>query len=418
MTPWVMWSIGVPAFALGMGVVVWSLLWDRARGRRRCHKCWYSMEGLASGSESLICPECGLSVKRALSLLRTRRHWRVASVGVIVMVLSAAVISVPFAQAKHWYDVAPDTALLLTLRRDPQAWSAATFEILDRAAKGNLWNWQERIVIDNLTASVESTTDELYKRSPVFFLGRIGPSAQSAAPVLIEVLSHTTNDGTRLTAIEALGPLGDKRATPLLIAIVEDADGSHRVTAVRALGQLKDPAAAATLCGVLGHLRNSDDQDAYPPLDDVRNADEVILALGLIGVPLERTEDDLYLKWMTESGSAINRVAARACIESIESDETDFPTALAAIAQDGPEEDRTYALACLMALRIEASPVVDQMIELLDDPDANIRSYAVSVLSFVGRSGKAAIPRLDSLMGSDPDLGVKNNAEYALDRLR
>lgn len=418
MTPWVMWSVGVLAFASGLGVVARSLFWDRARGRRRCPKCWYSMEGLAAGSDTATCPECGLSVKRASSLLRTRRHWRVAAVGVIVMVLSVAVVSVPFVRAKHWYDISPDTPLLLTLRQDPKTWSGATNELYNRAAKGNLWNWQERIVIDNLTASLESTTDELYQRPPAFWLGRIGPSAQSAAPALIQVLSQTTDYGMRLAAIEALGRLGDKRATPLLIAIVEDADSPHRITAVRALGQLKDPAAVATLCGALGHLRNSDDQDGYSPLDDVRNADEVILALGLIGAPLERTDDVLYLKWMTESGSAINRVAARACIEAIGSDETGFPTALAAIARDGPEEDRTYALACLMTLRTEASPVVDQMVELLDDPDANIRSYAVSVLSFVGRSGKAAIPRLDSLMGSDPDSGVQNNAEYALDRLR
>ena len=179
MTPWLMWSLGFLMFALGLGVVARSLLWDRARGRRRCPKCWYSMEGLAAGSDTATCPECGLNVERASSLLRTRRHWRIAAVGVIVMVLSVAVASIPFVRAKHWYDISPDTPLLLTLRQDPKTWSGATNELYDRAAKGNLWNWQERIVIDNLTASLESTTDELYQRRLAFWLGRIGPSAQT-----------------------------------------------------------------------------------------------------------------------------------------------------------------------------------------------------------------------------------------------
>lgn len=42
---------------MGGGVVLLgrALLWDRARGRRRCPKCWYDM----SGVDSLRCPECG-----------------------------------------------------------------------------------------------------------------------------------------------------------------------------------------------------------------------------------------------------------------------------------------------------------------------------------------------------------------------
>ena len=262
MTPWLIWSVGCAIFALGTGVLLRALLWDRARGRQRCPNCWYSMEGLTDTPSAAICPECGLCVKRASALFRTRRHWRVASVGLLAMILSATMVAFPFVRAKHWYDIAPDTVLLLTMHQDPGSWTGATRELHNRAAKGSLWNWQERMVIDNLTTSVQSAKNSTQLMPSAFALGRIGSNEASAVPVLIDALSQATDVGIRLTAIEALGSIGDRRATPLLITFVEDETGDHRVTAARALGQIQDPAAAATLYRVLGRLKNSDDHDA------------------------------------------------------------------------------------------------------------------------------------------------------------
>src|SRR5262245_31036433 len=59
--------------AAGSGLLlVWALLWDRARGRRRCPACWYDMNGVSG----LRCPECGRVAASAGKLQRTRRRWR------------------------------------------------------------------------------------------------------------------------------------------------------------------------------------------------------------------------------------------------------------------------------------------------------------------------------------------------------
>ena len=39
----------------GAPLLVWAMFGDRARGRRRCPRCWYDM----SGATLLKCPECG-----------------------------------------------------------------------------------------------------------------------------------------------------------------------------------------------------------------------------------------------------------------------------------------------------------------------------------------------------------------------
>jgi hypothetical protein len=99
------WSI-VAVIAAAVGWLAWTWLRaDRARGRRRCPKCWHSMDGLpkqafadgggdnasvpgtpgnqtahdgsANAAAGWTCPECGKRVTRERALFRTRRrYWR------------------------------------------------------------------------------------------------------------------------------------------------------------------------------------------------------------------------------------------------------------------------------------------------------------------------------------------------------
>lgn len=73
-------------FAAGAGLVLilFGLRGDRARGRRRCPKCWYDL----SAAKDMLCPECGWRGKGPTDLLRTRRRWKAAAVG-LVLVLAA-----------------------------------------------------------------------------------------------------------------------------------------------------------------------------------------------------------------------------------------------------------------------------------------------------------------------------------------
>lgn len=98
---------------LAGGVVLagWALLRDRSRGRRRCPRCWYSMEGVPG----LTCPECGRAVSSERSLRRTRRSWRVAVVGLMVALCSWTPRYAVDAAKDGWIEALPNGLLIAAL---------------------------------------------------------------------------------------------------------------------------------------------------------------------------------------------------------------------------------------------------------------------------------------------------------------
>jgi hypothetical protein len=63
---WLYHTFGWTLAAAGMVLLAWALFWDRSRGRRRCPKCWYNMEGVPG----LRCPECGREAHRSVLTIR------------------------------------------------------------------------------------------------------------------------------------------------------------------------------------------------------------------------------------------------------------------------------------------------------------------------------------------------------------
>jgi hypothetical protein len=104
--PWYGWIIAGVLVLLALWAVGALVIGDRAKGRRRCPKCWHSLEGLPrvelepqkglrgkartrdksgeGGSDEKpggwICPECGRAVRREKDLFRTRRKRGVLAV--------------------------------------------------------------------------------------------------------------------------------------------------------------------------------------------------------------------------------------------------------------------------------------------------------------------------------------------------
>jgi len=95
--------IGWIVVSLGAGGLVLALFVDRSRGRRRCPRCHYDL----SGSEGLRCQECGREHRHEGRLYLTRRHWRWAIVGALVMASGWAVLQVPRVRAEGWVVVTP-----------------------------------------------------------------------------------------------------------------------------------------------------------------------------------------------------------------------------------------------------------------------------------------------------------------------
>ena len=67
---WLFWLLGLLFLGTCLAVTWWGLFGDRARGRRRCPRCWYDL----SFSSGRTCPECGHTANTERSLFRNRRR--------------------------------------------------------------------------------------------------------------------------------------------------------------------------------------------------------------------------------------------------------------------------------------------------------------------------------------------------------
>ena len=96
--------IGLVLFYLGV-------LGDRARGRRRCARCWYDMAGL----ETLRCPECGREAWSERALLRARWRWWLILPGLLLLAIGAASAGAPWLARAQWIENAPRPVLILAM---------------------------------------------------------------------------------------------------------------------------------------------------------------------------------------------------------------------------------------------------------------------------------------------------------------
>lgn len=114
--------------ALGVGVLLWALFWDRAgwRGRAglRCRKCWYDLTGsggveTVSRASPVVCPECGRGHQSRRAMRRTRRRrWGVVlGLGLMAGAYGAGVW--PRVSAYNfsagWVGAVPTPALILSM---------------------------------------------------------------------------------------------------------------------------------------------------------------------------------------------------------------------------------------------------------------------------------------------------------------
>ena len=106
---WLYWLIGGVVALGGLVLLAWALLWDRARGRRRCPRCWYDMAGVPG----LLCPECGREARAEKRLKRTRRRWRWAVGAVLAVALGLGTAAWPQYNSAMWVRGVPSIVLAL-----------------------------------------------------------------------------------------------------------------------------------------------------------------------------------------------------------------------------------------------------------------------------------------------------------------
>ena len=96
------WIAGAVVAALAIGAIAWCIAGDRARGRRRCPKCWHDL----SGTPGLTCSECGFTARGERDLRRTRR--RIGMAVALSLGLFAAALAVRLqASGESWWSLLP-----------------------------------------------------------------------------------------------------------------------------------------------------------------------------------------------------------------------------------------------------------------------------------------------------------------------
>lgn len=136
---WAWYGAGAVLALLGLALVYWSLLHDRARGRRRCPKCWYDMS--APGPDPLTCPQCGRTAKREKKLFKTRRRWGWATIALFLFLGVLSLSLTPQVKHEGWLSIIPRQGLILALFvSDDYNDTVWTYINSQRRSDQKLWN--------------------------------------------------------------------------------------------------------------------------------------------------------------------------------------------------------------------------------------------------------------------------------------
>jgi HEAT repeat protein len=273
----------------------------------------------------------------------------------LVAALLAGTVSAQQPGAVPVPDPQLDAAIIQLSSGDPVAKSAAADAIGDRGVVGLAG-------VPALTKAVADADAEV-RWHAARALGAIGPGAAPAVAVLSTALADQ-NPAVRAYAAYALGRIGEasKPAVPQLVAAMKDSDALVRREALRAIGQIK-PGPAVVVPLFIEVIKNSPPSEIMPALHSMAEFGEKVVP-GLI----EALQHEGAQYW--------------ACI---------------VLAEIGPP----------------AKDAVPALIEVLDNPKAEVRREAAMALGRIGAASASAVPKLTSML-NDPASGVNAEAAFAL----
>jgi HEAT repeat protein len=239
LTDWLFWGLGGALALAGLWLLYWSLFHDRSRGRRRCPKCWYDM----SGAEGRRCPECGREAKSDRRMLRTRRRWRLAALGPLLLFGGLFTGWGPRVYRDGWMSATPTAALIALYPRLDVVWRG---ELEQRMEGGTLRQWEYRLLVNRCVGILRSPADDLLLIEAAKILSRIEIGGRNrvesepwkswalateinpdSVPVIARLLDHESSN-VRLAAIKAIGQFTSEGrvALPALLPFLGSDDKS------------------------------------------------------------------------------------------------------------------------------------------------------------------------------------------------
>jgi HEAT repeat protein len=301
-------------------------------------------------------------------------------------------------------------------------------------------------------------------------LGRIGPSAKEAVPLLAEAMTEGTDDKLAAQAAQALGQIG-AAAVPELVKVLEKGEAKRVVMAARAIVTI-GPDAKAAQPALVKHLKDAKEplaeanfvdalvalgpgaKGAVPMLVELGKAQKdparvhVLVGLGKMGAAAKEAASYLASVMNDEKLPPNLRVHALESLSQVAPDSKELieivpemvtggkwprPVVIAALARTGPvsKEARTVLEAGLSSkdakTRVLAAQglgkidpkdraVVSVLIEALGEKDPQVRRLAAVVVGEV-RPSDPAVARTLEKVAADPDPGVRQAAAAALKKL-
>jgi HEAT repeat protein len=192
------------------------------------------------------------------------------------------------------------------------------------------------------------------------------PSVERSVAVLVALL-RDKNPETRRTSAESLGKIGDRSAASSILPLLTDPVSLVRAAAAQSLGRMAMQDDEAVIAGLARSLGDPDDK--------VRQA--AALAIGEIEPSPRQLAPVAGL--LKASDVQLRRAAVRAL------------------------------------LSLDTAEVVEWLLPLLNDPDAEVRQGAVAA---IGLSGDArAVAALQKRLLQDPSASVRAEAVYHLGEL-
>lgn len=423
-----LYSIAGLSALLMLGLATWAMIGDRAKGRRRCPRCFYSMDG-ASG---LLCPECGRTARSEAHLLKTRRHWWRA-IAIVAVFGSASVLSGGLARVKQtggWQDL-PNWLVVRLLWLDD---ARLDQDVERRVKRGLLMPREVQSVVDVGVGLIGREEDESIRRglSMLEWVSRNSYSYSAdpeavARPMLEELDATKTVDAlvelVDRDAARELMVLGllhhlvdaDTRALLRLTAALEHDQSEAALTRISLSWRTSDSGQIRRLPGA--PMESLDPMRSYRP--DVR-PDYVARAAAFGKAVRERQEDVEGLRvwaksrWMEHSDDAFMAELDRLpelwlwCrLDGFGSE------SLTAVLEAVRRDNRWVVTFCTSLLAgFEWTPEIGAELErLLHSDHAQVRTAASTAIVNFGRPAASMIPVL--LRAAASPLGVSGSSGFA-----
>src|SRR5688572_5966675 len=151
----------------GLIVVLLALFRDRSRGRPRCPKCWYDMAGVTG----LKCPECGREARSTKRLHKTRRRWRRATLGALMLLLAGVTaVGAPLLQ----HGVLAGTPTWGYIAALPWIGSGPALKELEQRVKaGTMTQWEYRQLVRRIVGEFDTPLAPSKKADLLRTLGEV-----------------------------------------------------------------------------------------------------------------------------------------------------------------------------------------------------------------------------------------------------